>query len=77
MLLVGGPCSLSTHTDICNCPVYVYPHSKCVLMQAILADTEFLAKNSIMDYSLLTCIDEASGELVVGIIGRQFPLGYQ
>lgn len=38
-------------------------------MQAILADTEFLAQNSIMDYSLLTCIHEDTGELVVGIIG--------
>ncbi len=47
----------------------MYPHSKCVLMQAILADTEFLAQNAIMDYSLLTCIDDSTGELVVGIIG--------
>ena len=39
-------------------------------MQAILADSEFLAQNSIMDYSLLTCIDEESGKLVVGIIGE-------
>lgn len=54
---------------ICNNPVYVHPHSKSVLMQAILADTEFLASNGIMDYSLLTCIDETTGELVVGIIG--------
>ena len=59
-----------SHIVICYNPVYVYPHSKCVLMQAILADSEFLAQNSIMDYSLLTCIDEESGELVVGIIGK-------
>lgn len=39
-------------------------------MQAILEDTEFLAQNSIMDYSLLTCIDEDTGEVVVGIIGE-------
>ena len=39
-------------------------------MQAILADTEFLAQNAIMDYSLLTCIDDSTGELVVGIIGK-------
>lgn len=50
-------------------PVYVWPHAKAVLMQAIMADTEFLAKNSIMDYSLLTGLDEQNGELVVGIIG--------
>lgn len=60
-----------THIRTATCcnPVYVHPHSKCVLMQAVLADTEFLAQNAIMDYSLLTCIDEDSGELVVGIIG--------
>ncbi len=70
------------HAAICCNPVYVHPHSKCVLMQAVLADTEFLAQNAIMDYSLLTCIDDASGELVVGIIGtkvlpysRTFSLG--
>ncbi len=39
-------------------------------MQAILADTEFLAQNAIMDYSLLTCIDDSTAELVVGIIGK-------
>ena len=39
-------------------------------MQAILADTQFLASNSIMDYSLLTALDEDNGELVVGIIGE-------
>ena len=55
--------------DIYNSPVYVWPHSKAVLMQAIQADTQFLATNSIMDYSLLTAIDEENGELVVGIIG--------
>ena len=55
---------------ICQNPVYVYPHSKSILMQAIIADTEFLEENSIMDYSLLTCIDHSTGELVVGIIGE-------
>jgi hypothetical protein len=39
-------------------------------MQAIIADSEFLEENSIMDYSLLTCIDSSTGELVVGIIGK-------
>ena len=41
-------------------------------MQAILSDTLFLAKNSIMDYSLLTGLDEEKGELVVGIIGQPY-----
>ena len=56
--------------DICYTPVYVHPHSKAVLMRAIQEDTEFLARNAIMDYSLLTCIDDQTGELVVGIIGE-------
>ncbi len=47
----------------------MWPHSKAVLMQSIIADTLFLANNSIMDYSLLTGLDEENGELVVGIIG--------
>ena len=58
-------------TDIYSNPVYVWPHSKAVLMQAIINDTEFLSKNSIMDYSLLTALDKAKGELVVGIIGNK------
>ena len=56
--------------DICYAPVYVHPHSKAVLMRAIYEDTQFLAGNAIMDYSLLTCIDDQTGELVVGIIGE-------
>ena len=56
--------------DIYYTPVYIWPHSKAVLMQAILADTQFLANNSIMDYSLLAALDEENGELVVGIIGE-------
>ena len=55
--------------DICYSPVYVHPHSKAVLMRAIQEDAQFLAQNAIMDYSLLTCIDDQTGELVVGIIG--------
>lgn len=39
-------------------------------MRAIQEDTEFLAQNAVMDYSLLTCIDDQTGELVVGIIGE-------
>ena len=40
-------------------------------MRAIDEDTRFLAENAIMDYSLLTCIDDQTGELVVGIIGER------
>ena len=59
------PCS-----DIYDSPVYMWPHSKVVLVQAIIADTLFLANNHIMDYSLLVGLDREKGEVVLGIIGR-------
>ncbi|XP_062584452.1 1-phosphatidylinositol 3-phosphate 5-kinase-like isoform X2 [Saccostrea cucullata] len=49
-------------------PLYVYPHSKTVLNRAIERDSEFLANNFVMDYSLLVGIDEDKKELVIGII---------
>lgn len=56
----------------CESPLYTYPHSKTVLMQAINNDVTFLASQSVMDYSLLVGLDEVTQELVVGIIGRFF-----
>lgn len=50
-------------------PLYVYPHSKTVLNRAIERDSEFLASNFVMDYSLLVGVDETKKELVIGIIG--------
>lgn len=50
-------------------PLYVHSHSKLVLSSSIGRDTEFLANNLIMDYSLLVGVDE-SNQLVVGIIGE-------
>lgn len=50
-------------------PLYVYPHSKTVLNRAIERDSEFLAMNFVMDYSLLVGVDETKKELVIGIIG--------
>jgi hypothetical protein len=44
-------------------------HSKTVLTQAISSDTQFLASQSVMDYSLLVGLDKERRELVVGIIG--------
>lgn len=55
----------------CKSPLYIYPHSKSVLTHAIINDTEFLAAQSVMDYSLLVGLDPHSKELVVGIIGKQ------
>lgn len=52
----------------CDSPLYIRPHSKAVLNRAIDKDTEFLADNSVMDYSLLVGLEPKSGELVLGII---------
>lgn len=56
----------------CESPLYIYPHSKTVLMQAINNDVTFLASQSVMDYSLLVGLDEMTQELVVGIIGKAY-----
>ena len=53
----------------CDDPLYVMSHSKTVLSQAISSDTQFLASQSVMDYSLLVGLDKERRELVVGIIG--------
>ncbi|XP_076042433.1 1-phosphatidylinositol 3-phosphate 5-kinase fab1 isoform X3 [Oratosquilla oratoria] len=52
----------------CSSPLYVRPHSKTIITQAINSDTSFLSQQLIMDYSLLVGIDEEAEELVVGII---------
>ena len=39
-------------------------------MKAIQEDTEFLSRHNVMDYSMLTGIDENSKELVLGMIGK-------
>jgi len=55
--------------DIMVSPVYLRSHSGAVLLKAIQADTEFLSRNNVMDYSMLTGIDENNNDLVLGIIG--------
>ncbi|PSN57689.1 hypothetical protein C0J52_00310 [Blattella germanica] len=52
----------------CDDPLYILPHSKTVLTHAINNDTQFLASQSVMDYSLLVGLDKERRELVVGII---------
>lgn len=52
-------------------PLYIRPHSKAVLNAAILADTDFLSRHLVMDYSLLVGLNESTKELVVGIIGMR------
>jgi len=49
-------------------PLYIRGHSQSVLNKALNSDTEFLASQLVMDYSLLVGIDEETSQLIVGII---------
>uniref|UniRef100_A0A8C1KBW0 1-phosphatidylinositol 3-phosphate 5-kinase n=1 Tax=Cyprinus carpio TaxID=7962 RepID=A0A8C1KBW0_CYPCA len=49
-------------------PLYIRSHSKAILRAAILSDAHFLSSHLIIDYSLLVGRDDATDELVVGII---------
>ncbi|KAI0701295.1 hypothetical protein BC835DRAFT_236879 [Cytidiella melzeri] len=46
----------------------VQPHSKVVLQEAIRADSDFLARSNIMDYSLLLGIDEERKQIACGLV---------
>ena len=61
---------VSSSLVIRESPIFFRPHSKAILSRAIHNDTEFLAQQMVMDYSLLVGIDEARSELVIGIIGK-------
>ena len=49
-------------------PLFAREHSKKVLRSSVHNDTLFLARQNVMDYSLMMAIDESRKELVVGII---------
>lgn len=49
-------------------PLFVREHSKKMLRYSVYNDTLFLARQNVMDYSLMIAIDENRKELVVGII---------
>ena len=49
-------------------PLFSREHSKRLLRASVYNDTLFLAKQNVMDYSLMVAIDEERKELVVGII---------
>jgi len=49
-------------------PLFAREHSKKLLRTSVHNDTLFLARQNVMDYSLMIAIDEARKELVVGII---------
>jgi 1-phosphatidylinositol-3-phosphate 5-kinase len=49
-------------------PLFAREHSKKLLRASVFNDTLFLARQNVMDYSLMIAIDEVRKELVVGII---------
>ncbi|KAI9842668.1 MAG: 1-phosphatidylinositol-3-phosphate 5-kinase [Thelocarpon superellum] len=49
-------------------PLFAREHSKNLLRASVWNDTLFLARQNVMDYSLMIAIDEVRKELVVGII---------
>ncbi|KIW72523.1 hypothetical protein PV04_00708 [Phialophora macrospora] len=49
-------------------PLFSREHSKKLLRSSVHNDTLFLARQNVMDYSLMVAIDAARKELVVGII---------
>ncbi|KAK4018626.1 hypothetical protein OUZ56_000672 [Daphnia magna] len=49
-------------------PLYVRGYSQSVLNKALSADTQFLASQLVMDYSLLVGIDDENNQLIVGLI---------
>lgn len=49
-------------------PLFAREHSKKLLRSSVHNDTLFLARQNVMDYSLMVAIDETRKELVVGII---------
>lgn len=53
---------------ICTNSFYCFPHSKAALNVAIINDSNFLASNTVMDYSLLCAVDDDKNELILGII---------
>jgi|SRR5579862_3174074 len=50
-------------------PLFAREHSKKLLRASVWNDTLFLARQDVMDYSLMIAVDEYKKELVVGIIG--------
>lgn len=49
-------------------PLFAREHSKKLLRASVWNDTLFLARQNVMDYSLMIAVDEIRKELVVGII---------
>ncbi|GAA5894532.1 hypothetical protein JCM8208_006266 [Rhodotorula glutinis] len=55
-------------TDSLEGQLYIYPHSKALLRDALANDVRFLSDNGGIDFSLLVGVDDTHQELVVGLI---------
>jgi hypothetical protein len=53
-------------------PIFVREHTMKLLKSSVWNDTLFLSKQKVMDYSLMAGFDDATKEIIVGIIGK-FP----
>ncbi|KAG8884991.1 1-phosphatidylinositol-3-phosphate 5-kinase [Tulasnella sp. 331] len=49
-------------------PFYIREHAKRILRGALWNDSQFLEELNVMDYSLLVAVDDATNEIVVGIV---------
>jgi len=49
-------------------PLLIHVHSKRLLLETLVSDTDFLHSKGVMDYSLLVGFDKQNEEYVVGII---------
>jgi hypothetical protein len=58
----------STQQGFGSTTLFIHPHSKYLLRQALYNDTEFLKQSNIVDYSLLVGVDEEKNQLVMGIV---------
>ena len=47
-----------------NALLYLSKDDHCLLRQAIIADSEFLCKHNIMDYSLLAVIEKSQSQII-------------
>ena len=54
-------------------PIFVREHTSKLLQSSVWNDTLFLSKQNVMDYSIMAGFDEPSREIIVGIIGKDFP----
>jgi 1-phosphatidylinositol-3-phosphate 5-kinase len=48
--------------------LFLHPHSRRLLDEAVANDTDFLARANIIDYSMLVGVDLETGELIVGLV---------